>query len=308
MKWIMLGVLLLYSCQSNKETPLFSELPDGAQARALTGELLFASSPYQNTAEKFELARKAYERNRDDADSLIWYGRWTAYTGDYRQAIEIYTTGIRQFPKDARLYRHRGHRYISIREFDRAIADFEAAVKLIEGRPDQVEPDGQPNAQNIPVSSLHTNIWYHLGLARYLKQDWVGAIKAYEAGLKAVTNDDMMVAFLHWKHMAHRMMGDSDSADAALAPIHSNMHVIESFDYYKLCRFYKGLLTLEEIQTGKNGEETSGSDGLKYGIANWYAYNGQLDKADAALRDLVSGKIWASFGHIAAEAQLVIGK
>ena len=64
------------------------------------------------------------------------------------------------------MYRHRGHRYVSIREFDRAIADLEYAATLIEGTEDEIEPDGMPNAMNIPVSSLHSNIWYHLGLAR----------------------------------------------------------------------------------------------------------------------------------------------
>ena len=36
---------------------------------------------------------------------------------------------------------------------------------MIAGKEDSIEPDGMPNPQNIPVSSLHTNIWYHLGLA-----------------------------------------------------------------------------------------------------------------------------------------------
>ena len=50
-----------------------------------------------------------------DVDNIIWYGRRTAYLGDYREAIRIFSEGIEKHSKDARMYRHRGHRYISIR-------------------------------------------------------------------------------------------------------------------------------------------------------------------------------------------------
>jgi tetratricopeptide (TPR) repeat protein len=70
----------------------------------------------------------------------------TAYTGDFRGAVEIYSEGIEKFPHDDRMYRHRGHRYISIREFDRAIADLEQAAKLIEGKENETE---QPPRQHL---------------------------------------------------------------------------------------------------------------------------------------------------------------
>ena len=41
---------------------------------------------------------------------------------------------------------------------------------------------------------------------------------------------------------------------------------------------------------------------MAYGIANWYYYNGETEKAKVMLEKILSGKQWASFGHIAAEA------
>lgn len=84
-----------------------------------------------------------------------------AYLGDYKRAIEIFTEGINKFPEDSRFLRHRAHRYISTRQLDNAIADFEKAVILIKDTEDVIEPDGVPNRLNQPVSSLHTNIYYH---------------------------------------------------------------------------------------------------------------------------------------------------
>ena len=67
----------------------------------------------------------AWEKDRSDADALIWVGRRTAYLGRYREAIGIFSDGIARHPADARMYRHRGHRYLTVREIDQAIADFE---------------------------------------------------------------------------------------------------------------------------------------------------------------------------------------
>ena len=64
-------------------------------------------------------ARANYEKNPSDADALIWLGRRTAYLGRYAEAIEIFTDGIRKHPRDARMLRHRGHRWITLRQFDR---------------------------------------------------------------------------------------------------------------------------------------------------------------------------------------------
>src|SRR5688500_11278883 len=128
---------------------------------------------------KLSEARADFEKNPSSADALIWLGRRTAYPGKYKEAIRIFTDGIAKFPKDARFYRHRGHRYITLRCFGDAIRDFETAAKLVKGKADEIEPDGLPNARNIPTSTLQSNIFYHLGLAYYVKGDFRNALKAY---------------------------------------------------------------------------------------------------------------------------------
>ncbi|HIB96733.1 MAG TPA: hypothetical protein EYO70_09315, partial [Candidatus Marinimicrobia bacterium] len=92
-----------------------------------------------------EKAQTDYDNNPENADNIIWLGRRTAYFGEYHKAIEIFSEGITKFPDDARMYRHRGHRYISTRKFDLAIEDLEKASKLIFNKEDEIEPDGLPN-------------------------------------------------------------------------------------------------------------------------------------------------------------------
>ncbi|MCK4930773.1 MAG: tetratricopeptide repeat protein [Candidatus Aminicenantes bacterium] len=292
-----------FCIKKSQEPDALPAVPEDAQAVSLQGEPLYAAAPSDNVLAKLEDAKNAYDADPENADKIIWYGRRTAYAGDYREAIHIYTEGIRKFPNDARFYRHRGHRYISIREFDRAIQDFERAATLIEGKEDRIEPDGMPNAMNIPVSTLHTNIWYHLGLAYYLKHDLENALRVYRKGIEASTNDDMLVATTHWLYMTLRLLGMEDDAEIALDPIHKDMNVIENMVYHRLCLFYEGELALEEI-TGKEFSNIM-NDAAAYGVGNWYLYNGQRDEARLVFEQILANKVWASFGYIAAEADLV---
>lgn len=305
-RWILCACLMTvaaFCTKQSHEPDVLPAVPEGAQAVSLRGDPLFAPTPNDNVLAKLEEAAKTYEVDPGNADHIIWYGRRTAYTGDYREAVRIYTEGIRKFPNDARFYRHRGHRYISIREFDRAIRDFEKAATLIEGQEDRIEPDGQPNAKNIPVSTLHTNIWYHLGLAYYLKHDLENALRAYRRGIEASTNDDILVATTHWLYMTLCILGEKEEAEKVLDPIHEEMNVIENIAYHRLCLFYKGKLAEQDL-TGENFSNIM-NDAAAYGVGNWYLYNGRRDEARRVFERILENKVWASFGYIAAEADLV---
>ena len=251
---------------------------------------------------KLEKARTDFNRAPNDVDALIWVGRRTAYLGRYREAIAIYTEGIRKHPDQPKLYRHRGHRYLTVREIDHAIADFEKAASLVRGKQDEVEPDGLPNAKNIPTSTLHTNIFYHLGLSYYLKGEFAKAESAYQECLKYTKNDDMLVALTHWRYMTMRRQGKDQEAMALLRPIRAEMNVIEDVEYHALCLLYKGEKKPEDLS--KADQDALSSATVSYGIGNWYYYNGQKEKGIGIFRKIVSGKEWGAFGYLAAEAEL----
>ena len=300
---IIAGALCLvaFSCSHHKKAD--KDQPDQAmvpEATSLLGEPLFPAKPSEKLLASFQKHKAAYETTPDDVDKLIWYGRFMAYKGDYRKAIEIYTKGIEKFPHDAHLYRHRGHRYISIRAFDLAIQDLEYATGLIEGKANEIEPDGMPNAQNIPVSTLHGNIWYHLGLAYYLKHDLENALRAYQKCLSSTDNDDNLVSATHWIYMILRRMDRKITADQYLTAISTDLNVIENTDYHRVCLFYKGLLSMEEL----DGHEGTGpgNDAVSYAIGNWHFYHGEKEKAREVFENILKRKSWSSFGYIAAES------
>ena len=250
-------------------------------------------------------ARRNYEAHPRDAEAIIWLGRRLAYLGRFREAIESYTEGIKKFPSDARFYRHRGHRYITLRRFDLAIDDLTKAAKLIKGKPDEVEPDGQPNARNIPTSTLQFNIWYHLGLAQYLTGDTNEALRSYRRCLEVSENPDSLVATTHWLYMTLRRMSKERDAQEELEPISEGMDIIENTGYYRLLLMYRGLISPEKmLAESRKQPDSSASHSVLYGIANWYLYNGRREEALKIFREIVTGDQWTSFGYIAAEADL----
>jgi len=246
---------------------------------------------------QFKSAQKDYLKDIDDPESLIWYGRRTAYLGYYQEAINLYTKGIQKHPNDARFYRHRGHRYISTRQYDKAIQDFQKAIKLIDGNVDQIEPDGLPNKKNIPLTTLHGNIWYHIGLAYYLKNDMKNALKAYSNRSVSQKYDDNIVSSAHWLYMINRRLGNIEKADSIINKVNNKMNIIENMSYYQSCLFYKGKIKESDIII---------DDVALYSLANWYMYekNDRLNAKKYYQKLLDKGNPY-SFAYIAGESDWI---
>jgi tetratricopeptide (TPR) repeat protein len=247
-------------------------------------------------------ALAAWDKDRNDADALIWVGRRTAYLGRYREAIDLFSDGIARHTADARMYRHRGHRYLTVREIDRAIADFEKAVDLIADQPDTIEPDGLPNARNMPTGTLHSNVYYHLALGYYLKGDFGRAAETWAKARDAVGNADNLVAASHWLYLALRRAGRDADAAAVLLPITADLDVIENGEYHQLLLMYKGESTPEALLA--TAGDDSGGSAARYGVSAWYLVNGRRAEAESLWASILEGPDWPAFGYLAAEAEV----
>jgi tetratricopeptide (TPR) repeat protein len=261
--------------------------------------------PPQETARRTEAlaaARADLERDPAREDAIIWVGRRQAYLGLYREAIDTFTRGLSLHPRSFKLLRHRGHRWITTRRFDRAVQDLARAAELIRGVPDEVEPDGAPNALNQPTSTAQTNIFYHLGLARFLRGEDDAALAAWRDCLERCRNDDMSVATRYWLYLTLRRLGREAEAAGVLEPVTAGMTIIENTAYHRLLLLFKGELAPHDI--GPAGDDAIQSTTEAYGLASWHGWRGDHRAQRAALEAIVRGDAWPAFGHIAAEAEL----
>jgi tetratricopeptide (TPR) repeat protein len=248
-------------------------------------------------------AEKKYKADSLNDDNIIWYGRRLAYLGYYKESLAIYTKGIKLHPNNARFYRHRAHRYITLRCNDNAIADLKKAIELTKDQIDEIEEDGIPNARNFPTGTLHTNIYYHLGLAYYLKGDNRQALLAWEKCLDIADNDDMKVATLNWLNIALRKMGRPKDADRHLLDVTKEMEIIENHDYYDILLMYQSGDDSKLVEKTQNQQTVSNAT-LGFGLGTYYQLKGDKGKAKELLEKVVAGNQWSSFGYIAAEAEL----
>ena len=285
-----------------------SDLPGEAEAFSLFGEPLFRAPLRPETLEAqtglYDEALRDYEASPDDVDALVWLGRRTAYLGRYREAAAVFSLGVEMFPGEPKFLRHRGHRFISLRRFDLAIDDLARAAELVRGMPDEVEPDGMPNERGVPVSSLHFNIWYHLGLAYYLSGDLEGALGAYRECMAVSEIPDKLVATAHWLYMTLRRLGRVEEAGAVLEGIHEGMDIIENQNYHDCLLMYGGTRTPEALLEEARGAGALGLVTTGYGVASWCLYSGLEERGVAILREILASGAWAGFGYIAAEADL----
>ncbi len=276
------------------------------EAMSLLGKPLFriviGERSKTELEERLAAAMEESDAKPDDVDAYVWVGRRIAYLGRYRDAIDWYTKGLDRFGPNAKLLRHRGHRYISIREFAKAVADSERAATLIDETQDEVEPDGVPNSRNTPISSLHSNVWYHLALSHYLLGDFEKSLLACERAMSVSSNPDRLVSQTYWKYLILRRLGRHDDAQKALEPIRADLDIIENHAYLRLLLVYKGEMTAEvAVKAAPSGidEPTTG-----YGLGIFNLLNGNRDAAKQMFENVIAGPNWPAFGFIAAEAEL----
>jgi tetratricopeptide (TPR) repeat protein len=249
-------------------------------------------------------ADAALALNPDDAEKTLAAGLARDRAWRYAESIQIYTRGMKLAPADWRFPRYRGHRYLSTRQFDRAVDDLERARKLA--------------PQSFDVA-------YHLGLAYYLKGQFDKAAAEYGrclaqtgqgsgaplAGggrLCAELKDDAdsRIAVIEWRYRALRRAKKDEEAEKLLETVGEDWQPKENEAYYESLLFYKGMRTEKSLLDPSRMKDNRFVT-VAYAVANYHLTEGNARKACPLLRKIVDDPAWNGFGYIAAETELVRG-
>ena len=214
--------------------------------------------------------------------TLIELGLAQARIRRYRESIQTFSRGIRLAPDNPILYRWRGHRYISIRELDRAVAD------LVNG-----------NARD----STNYDILYHLGVAHYLRGDFDSAASAFARAQRRAPDDNELAGSTDWLWMSLSRAGRHAEARAALAAIRDGMRVTSAGAYRKRLSMYQGVILPEDLIESSDTSDIAVAT-LSYGVGNWYLIQGDTTAARLWFQKSVASGGWPAFGFIASEAEL----
>lgn len=303
----MISVLAVSACTSEKktETLAIETAVIGLDGRSFNVPVLSEKSRAKLDS-NLAVAQKNFDANATE-ENYIWLGRRQAYAYQYTTAIKTFGEGIEKFSDSYKLFRHRGHRYITTRDFAKAAADLQQAAAIMPQLPLEIEPDGIPNKLNTPLSSTQFNVWYHLGLVHYLQGDFESASKAYEQCMLVSDNDDLVCATADWLYMTYQKLGMQAEAQKVLDKIPaSGMNIIENDSYYLRLQMYKGLLPADDLLkvSAENSDVDLALATQGYGVGNWYLTKGDTTRAKEIFTQIVNGKNFSAFGFIAAEAEL----
>ena len=271
------------------------------------------TSMKERSSRTLSAAQKNYEKNATLANT-VWYGRVLGFRYQFDEAIKIFSDGLERYPDGFELYRQRGHRYISTRQFDTALTDLKKAAELIEGMNLWMEPDGPVNELPVPPASIQFNTYYHLGLAHYLLRDWHGAEEAFRNCHQWIVKDDYnsLTACIDWLYMTLRRSGKVDDAQALLDEVPEGLkddQFIEGPSYYRRIQMYRGELSPESLlNPDKGNQEIHSLDTIYatqgYGVGNWYLYHGDITRAKEVFERIMQIRSTSAFGYIAAEQDL----
>ncbi len=297
-------LLMGCSMSPNSSSATIAEPEKNGEAISFLGETFFRLEDDETTfLHKDSLLQEAntiYQTDTTDLNSIIWYGRRLASMYRFRDAITIFSAGIRYHPDAPELYRHRGQMYIITRHPDPAIADFQKAANLSSDRVIETEPDAMPNKLDLPLTNLRFNIYYHLGLAWYLKGDYQKAVEAFSSCVPFAINPDLKVAETYWLYLSFQRMGEYVSSVSLLSTIDPNIEIIENDAYLRSLLMFRSSLDADDLACSILDATTDPIE--LFGMANWYTWKNKLSDASTIRRKILSATDWTNLGYIAAEA------
>ena len=226
-------------------------------------------------------ARTALESDPKNIARIIDFGVAQSGARQFREAIATFTRGLEIEPDNALLLRWRGHRYLSVREFDRAFSDLERGAA---------------------IDSTIYGIWYHLGVIQFLRGDFSDAAASFAKAQPIAPDASELAGSTDWLWMSLSRAGRGAEAKAMLDRRPDSKPVTNA--YTRRLQLYRGEIGPDAVVTAGDTDDVQVAT-LAYGLGNWYHLRG--DKAQARKwfeRSVEASAGWPGFGFIVSEVEL----
>ncbi len=225
-------------------------------------------------------AESALAADPRNIQRIIQLGVAQSGVRQFREAIRTFAGGLALAPNNPVLYRWRGHRYLSVREFDRALADLSKGFRL---------------------DSTNYGILYHLGIVRYARGDFAGAVDAFQRAQPRAPDGGELAGATDWLWMSLSRAGRAADAQAMLSRRPDSLPT--TIAYAQRLRLYRGLIGPDEVLTAADSSDIAVAT-LSYGVGNWYLVRGDTTRARTWFERSIRSAGWPAFGFIISEIEL----
>jgi Flp pilus assembly protein TadD len=197
-----------------------------------------------------------------------------------QEAVQTFTRALAIAPNDPILYRWRGHRNLSVRNFDAAMADLTRGYGL---------------------DSTMYGILYHLGVLRFIRGDFNAAADAFARAQPRAPDAGELAGSTDWLWMSLQRAGRSAEAAAMLARRPDSLPVTNA--YARRLKLYRGEIGPDAVLTTADTGDVDVAT-LAFGLGNWYMVKGDTVRARELFRRSIASGGWPAFGFIASEVEL----
>src|SRR5213596_611897 len=225
-------------------------------------------------------AESALAADPQSVERIVQLGVAQSGARQFREAIQMFTRGLTIAPNDAVLYRWRGHRYLSVRQFDRALDDLTRGSRL---------------------DSTNYGIWYHLGIVRYARGDFAGAADAFARAQRRPPDASELAGATDWLWMSLSRARRAPEAQAMLDRRPDSLAATNA--YAQRLRLYRGQIGPDDVLTAADTGDIAVAT-LSYGVGNWYLVRGDSTRARTWFERSVRSGGWPAFGFIMSEVEL----
>ncbi len=241
-----------------------------------------AGVEYRSQADTGAIARaeSALAADPRNVEKIIQLGIAQSGVRQYREAIRTFTRGLTVAPNDPVLYRWRGHRYLSTRQFDRALDDLTRGARL---------------------DSTIFGIWYHLGIVRFVRGEFDSAAAAFQRAQPRAPDASEIAGTTDWLWMSLSRAGRGVEAQALLDRRPDSLPASNA--YAQRLRLYRGRVGPDSVITAADTGDVVVAT-LSYGVGNWYLVRGDTAAARAWFERSIRSAGWPAFGFILSEIEL----
>lgn len=250
----------------------------------VTQQLGFSPEATKNLMKAFGEAKTAYEQS-PTVDNATWYQRLLMYQNRILDSIAVLDAAIKQHPESGKLLRHRAQRYLTLREFDKSIADGLAGVKLYENQPIERERPGPAYFPGDP-DMVQMYLFYHLGQAYFGKHDYDSAQKWFAKAREVASfsrDNETETSTVYWLFLCAARAGRTAEARAILDGYNKTLFDIYpkggSDTYFDGIQLFKGNRPVTSMfSTSDGGQPFATAEGVmastSFSIAQYYLLMG----------------------------------
>lgn len=217
------------------------------------------------------------------ADEALARCRSLAAASKHQEAIAACSESLRLHPDNPEALRDRGHYFLNLGQVEPALADLTRAAQL---------------------TKTDRGVYYHLGVAYYLKGDFARAATAYQSCLDNSKGTDRIECEA-WLYPSLVRAGRKQDAASLLATVTDDPAVTGHPAWYlDRLLLFKGLRTEEQVAANLNAEGGLSMSSIGYSLGLWHLLSGRQQRAREYFEKAIATGFTPAWGYRCSEAEL----